>query len=203
MSDPFLGEIKMAGFNFAPSGWAQCSGQLMAINQNTALFALLGTSFGGNGQTTFGLPDLRGRSPVGTGTGLGLSPIVQGEQAGTEAVTLTASSLPEHSHTLANLSGTTATSVAIPVATTGTGATTPANNMNLGPATAAGRPVDIYSTTATTTTLAAFNAAGTATITPPANAIGFAGNSMPVPIRNPFLGLNMIIALTGIYPSHG
>jgi microcystin-dependent protein len=78
MSDPFLGEIRMVGFNFNPVGWALCNGQLLPIAQNSALFALLGTTFGGNGTTTFGLPDFRGRGPVGMGNGPGLTPIVQG-----------------------------------------------------------------------------------------------------------------------------
>src|SRR5450631_2987711 len=98
MSEPFLGEIRMFGFNFNPQGWAQCNGQLMAISQNTALFSLLGTNFGGNGQTTFGLPDLRGRVPVHAGQGPGLSPYNIGEQTGTENVTLLSSQMPSHSH---------------------------------------------------------------------------------------------------------
>lgn len=75
MSDPYLGEIRMVGFTFAPSGWATCQGQTMPISQNSALFSLLGTTYGGDGVNTFKLPDLKGRSPVGTGNGLGLSPI--------------------------------------------------------------------------------------------------------------------------------
>jgi len=98
MSDPFLGEIRMVGFNFAPRGWAMCQGQLLSIAQNNALFALLGTLYGGDGQTTFGLPDYRGRSPVGMGQGPGLSAVVQGEMAGTENVTLTLNQMPMHNH---------------------------------------------------------------------------------------------------------
>jgi microcystin-dependent protein len=101
MADPFIGEIRMAGFNFAPSGWAMCEGQLLSIAQNTALFALLGTQFGGNGQTTFALPDLRGRLPIHRGQGPGLSPRSIGEVLGSEQVTLTASQMPGHSHVLA------------------------------------------------------------------------------------------------------
>ena len=203
MSDPFIGEIRTVGFNFAPYGWAQCAGQVMAISQNQALFTLLGTSFGGNGATNFALPDLQGRSAVGTGSGVNLAPINLGQKDGTENVTLTVNSLPEHNHTLANLTGTTTTAVAIPVATTGTGVTTPANNTILGPATAAGRPVDIYSTVASTTTLSSFNATGTAAITSSGSSIGFTGHGQPIAIRNPYVGLTMIIALQGVYPSHG
>ena len=98
MTEPFLGEIRLFPYNFAPRGWAFCSGQLMSIAQNTALFALLGTTYGGNGQTTFGLPDLRGRVAVSSGQGPGLSFYNLGQQAGTETVTLTQSEMPMHSH---------------------------------------------------------------------------------------------------------
>src|SRR3954470_3548696 len=87
--DPFIGELRLFGFNFAPRGWALCQGQLLSISQNSALFSLLGTMYGGNGQTTFGLPDLRGRTPVGFGQGPGLSNRGQGESGGGESVTLT------------------------------------------------------------------------------------------------------------------
>ena len=96
--DPYLGEIQMVGFDWAPRGWAKCDGQLLSISQNSALFALLGTTYGGNGQNTFGLPDLRGRSPVHAGTGPGLSNKQIGERAGAENATLTNSNLPMHIH---------------------------------------------------------------------------------------------------------
>ncbi|WHM40899.1 tail fiber protein [Streptomyces sp. BPTC-684] len=100
MSEPFVGEIRMVGFNFAPRGWAQCNGQLLPISQNTALFALLGTTYGGDGRTTFALPDLRGRVPLHQGAGPGLSPRTLGESTGAETVVLTAGQLPSHTHTL-------------------------------------------------------------------------------------------------------
>ena len=109
MSDPYLGEIRMVGFNYAPYGWAFCAGQTMSVPQNAALFALLGVIYGGNGQTTFQLPDLRGRSPVGMGQGPGLSNIVLGEAAGTESTTLTMSNMPTHTHTASVSGGITAT----------------------------------------------------------------------------------------------
>ena len=99
MADPFLGEIRVTGFNFAPRGWALCDGQLLPINQNTALFALLGTQFGGNGQTTFALPDLRGRVPIHQGQGPGLTPRTIGETGGAESATLNVAQLPPHTHT--------------------------------------------------------------------------------------------------------
>lgn len=98
MSEPFLGEIRIFPFNFAPSGWAFCAGQLLPISQNTALFSLLGTTYGGNGTTTFALPDLRGRVPVSMGNGTGLSQYTLGELAGTESAHLTVNQLPSHLH---------------------------------------------------------------------------------------------------------
>ena len=98
MSEPFLGEIRMFGGNFAPLGWAFCSGQLLPISQNDALFALIGTTYGGDGQTTFGLPDLRGRAPVHQGQGPGLDNYVLGQMSGTEQETLTVSQIPGHTH---------------------------------------------------------------------------------------------------------
>ena len=98
MSEPFLGEIRMFGFNFAPQGWAMCNGQILPISQNTALFSLLGTQYGGNGQTTFALPDLRGRVAIHEGQGPGLSPYTIGQVGGSESVTLLSSQLPAHNH---------------------------------------------------------------------------------------------------------
>ena len=100
MAEPWTGQITMWGCNFAPRGWAFCDGQLMAISQNDALFSLLGTIYGGDGRTTFGLPDLRGRTPISSGTGPGLSPRPLGQKSGAENVTLTANQIPSHSHTL-------------------------------------------------------------------------------------------------------
>jgi microcystin-dependent protein len=105
MGTPFLGEIRLASFNFAPKGWALCDGQFLQINQNQALFAILGTTYGGNGQTTFALPDLRGRSPFHMGNGYTL-----GQRGGEEAHTLTSSEMPAHAHTAkGNNDNTTAT----------------------------------------------------------------------------------------------
>ena len=100
MSDPFIGEIKMVGFNFAPRGWATCDGQLLPISQNTALFSLLGTTFGGDGRTTFGLPDLRGRAAMHVGTGPGLSTMTWGERGGRETHNITSTNMPSHSHNM-------------------------------------------------------------------------------------------------------
>lgn len=99
MVDPFVGEIRVMGFNFAPRGWAQCNGQLLPISQNTALFSLLGTMYGGDGKSTFALPNLEGRSPMMWGQGPGLSDYVEGEPGGSGSVTLLESQMPAHSHT--------------------------------------------------------------------------------------------------------
>src|SRR5580765_2676031 len=98
MSQPFLGQIAIFGFNFPPRGWALCNGQTLAIAQNTALFSLLGTTYGGNGQTTFALPNLQSRVPIHQGQGSGLSPYTIGQEGGTESVTLTTGEMPAHVH---------------------------------------------------------------------------------------------------------
>lgn len=98
--EPFIGEIHLFGFNFSPRGYMRCDGQLLPIAQNTALFALLGTTFGGNGQTTFALPNLQGRAPMGGGAGPGLSPRDLGEEGGRESVVLLQTEMPGHTHTL-------------------------------------------------------------------------------------------------------
>jgi microcystin-dependent protein len=193
MSNIYLGQILQGGWNFNPRGTALCNGQLLAISQNSALFALLGTNFGGNGQTTFGLPNLQGRSMVHWGSGPGLSPIQLGESAGTENVTLLSTQMPQHTHT-ATFSSTSTLNAASAKATV----QIPAAGSVLA------RGVDnsgsvvplIYapSGTATDVALGGLNVAGTVT-----NAI--AGGSQPVGIRNPYLGITHVIALQGIFPS--
>jgi microcystin-dependent protein len=98
MSDPFVGEIRIVGFNFAPTGWAQCNGQLLPLSQNTALFSLLGTFYGGDGKSTFALPNLQGSAPMHQGQGSGLSARFIGEQSGSQTVTLLTSEMPAHAH---------------------------------------------------------------------------------------------------------
>jgi microcystin-dependent protein len=183
MSEPFLGEIRAVGFNFAPRGWAFCAGQQLSIAQNTALFSLLGTTFGGNGVTTFALPDYQGRSPVGMGNGPGLTPIVQGEVAGSESTTLNVTQMPMHTHTA------TAAQTGSDAAATAPG---PAGNVSAITVLEDGR-----------TQLSSF---GAATATPVQMApipvtVQPSGGSQPLPLRNPFLGTNFIIALEGIFPS--
>lgn len=185
MAESFVGEIRMVGFNFAPQGWALCEGQLLSINQNTALYALLGTTYGGNGQTTFGLPDLRGRSPVGTGQGPGLGIITGGERGGVETTTLTVANMPQHS-------GSVEVDVALPAVTGEDNLSAiPGPNRHLGPASGA-RGVTLYSGDPPDTTLASFKAQGT---------INNIGGGMPLGIRNPYSGTYFIISLQGIFPS--
>ena len=105
--DPILGELRLFGFGFAPSGWAKCQGQLIPISSSTALYSLLGTTYGGDGRTNFALPDLRGRLPLGSGQGPGLSDYTQGQVGGQEEVTLQAGELPAHNHAVAASSGAT------------------------------------------------------------------------------------------------
>ena len=111
MSSPFVGEIRLVGFNFAPVGWAACDGQLMAIAQNDVLFQLIGTTFGGDGQTTFALPDLRGRVPIHMGQSPGTSNYVIGQSGGSETVTVLASQLPVHAHVAVSAAGGNDTNV--------------------------------------------------------------------------------------------
>jgi len=110
--EPFLGQIQLFGFGWAPTGWALCNGQLLSISQNTALFSLLGTTYGGDGRTTFGLPDLRGRAPIGQGQGPGLSNYDLGQVGGEEGVTLNINEMPSHGHGVTGSSGATSKSPA-------------------------------------------------------------------------------------------
>lgn len=169
MSEPFIGEIRMFAGNFAPRGWQFCQGQLLSIAQNSALFSILGTTYGGNGMTTFALPDLRGRVPLGPGQGLGLSPRTLGEQGGVETVTLISTQIPAHTHAL-NASSATPTTADPGGALLPTGASR------------------IYA-----------GGAPSAQLSP--TSIGVAGGSQPHQNMQPFLAMNYIIAVEGIYPS--
>jgi microcystin-dependent protein len=202
MSDPYLGEIRMVGFTFAPAGWALCNGSLIAINQNQALFALLGTTYGGNGVNTFALPDLQGRSPVGTGNGPGLSPIVAGQLGGAEAVALTIAQMPTHTHPVQSGGSVSVSgSVAIPACSSpgaGTSSGTPGTTTVLGTSTAGGRAAELYTTSSANTTLVPFTVQSTGTA--PGVTIGAAGASQPFSVRSPYLGVTCVIALQGIFP---
>lgn len=178
--NPFLGGIYLVGFNFAPVGYAMCNGQLMSITQNTALFSLLGTFYGGDGVTTFGLPDLRGRLPIHQGQGPGLSLYSVGQVGGQENVTLITSQLPAHTHGLQAVASAGTTSLP-------TGA-----YLAPGPSTGSGPNATSLNTyTATTTPLVNLNAASIQT----------AGGGQPHNNIQPYLCVTYIIAMQGIFPS--
>lgn len=168
--DAYIGEIRMFAGTFAPSGWAKCEGQILSIAQNTALFSLLGTTYGGDGQTTFALPDLRGRVPMAPGQGPGLSPRTLGEVTGSETNTLTVAQMPAHNHTV--------------------NASTADGDQNV--------PTSTFP--ANTKTLDKEYAAAGANTQMHPSMIGMSGGSQPVNNVQPSLSVTFIIALQGIYP---
>ena len=172
-----IGELRMFAGNFAPRNWAFCAGQLMSISQNTALFSILGTTYGGNGQTTFALPDLRSRVPVGTGQGPGLSNISLGEQSGEAVHTLLTTEMPAHNH---GINGN-ATGLANSAAPAG-------NSIGIGVVPSTNTPVNMYN-----------SAAPGAALNP--QTCGIAGGSQPHNNMQPYLGMNYIICLFVIFPS--
>jgi microcystin-dependent protein len=189
--DPFIGQLICVGFNFAPPGWAQCNGQLLSIAQNSALFALLGTTYGGDGRTTFGLPDLRGRAPIGVGQGPGLSNYTQGQMGGTENVTLTAAQIPSHTHAT-----TVAVGVTINAGSGGNLSGTATGNLLASQARGGVTPPTVYTDATTPTPLGAGAAAATATAT-----VAAVGGSQPHSIVQPYTAMMYIIATQGIFPS--
>ena len=172
MSDPFVAEIRIVGFNFAPRGWAFCDGQLLPLSQNTALFSLLGTMYGGNGKSNFALPDFQGRAPIHHGQGPGLSQYFIGETGGAETVTLLESEIPSHNHAYQ--------------ASDNVGErNNPAGNLYSIPD--SGR---IYASPASLTPMSP-------------NALAPAGGDQPHNNMPPYLVLNFIIAMQGIFPPRG
>jgi microcystin-dependent protein len=172
MAQPYIGEIRMFGGTFAPFGWSFCNGSIMSIAQNDALYTLIGTTYGGDGVQTFGLPDLQGRIPIHQGQGNGLSTYNLGQKGGSETVTLITSQLPSHPHTAMG-------------SNTGSAANTPSNNTwgnsqiqnkSFGPGTSANATMN-------------------------SGSISFTGGNQPHDNLLPFLVFNFIIALTGVYPS--
>jgi microcystin-dependent protein len=167
--EPFIGQIMLFAGNFAPKGWAFCNGQLLSISQNSAVFALLGTTYGGDGVTTFALPDLRGRVPLHFGSGPGLTPRDLGESSGSESITLLQTQIPAHNHVLNAINNPADVSV-------------PTSNI-----------------LATATTYSDRSASADTTLS--ANSIGSTGGGQPHDNMQPYLGLNFVIALEGIFPS--
>lgn len=169
---PILAQIILFAGDFAPTGWMLCNGQLLSIAQYSALFSILGTTYGGNGVTTFALPDLRGRVPLSSGSGPGLSSYPLGESGGTETVTLTSKEMPSHSHTVNAVSSDG----------------NQGNPSNALPAGESSTKGDLWST-------------ASADITMNASMVANTGGSFPHNNLQPFLALNYIIAVEGIYPS--
>lgn len=168
---PYVGQIKMFAGNFPPAGWAFCDGQLMSIAENEVLFAIIGTTYGGDGQTTFALPDLRGRIPMGTGQGPGLSSRILGQKLGTEQETMTINQMPSHSHIV--------------------NATTAEGNQN----------VPTGNLFANTKVLDKEYSDAPGNTTMKNTMIGNAGGNQPMGNMQPYLGVNFIISLYGIFPS--
>jgi microcystin-dependent protein len=177
MSNPFVAQISMFGFNFAPKGWAQCLGQLLPISQNTALFSLLGTNYGGDGKSTFGLPNLQSLAVVNVGQGPGLSQYFIGETSGAQTVTLLQTEIPSHPHTL--------------MATTNQGSTLSASGNQLAKAFGGDKQAsytgNYLSTTAPATALSP-------------NALTPTGGNQPHDNMQPYLTLNFCIAMQGVFP---
>ncbi|PZD94524.1 phage tail protein [Paenibacillus sambharensis] len=172
MSEPFVAEIRIFAGNFAPSGWAFCNGQIMPISQNTALFSLLGTTYGGNGMTTFALPNLQGRAPMHPGQGAGLTERTLGEQGGTESVQLLESEMPFHVHNLQF----------------GNGGAPQSNPQDALPSPTAGRRGGLlYSP-------------GPGSVMMNSTVLGVAGAGAPHTNMQPYVAVNYIIALQGIFP---
>jgi microcystin-dependent protein len=180
MSEPFVAEIRIFPFNFAPTGWAMCNGQLMPISQNTALFSLVGTFYGGDGQSTFALPNLEGAAPMHPGLGPGLAQRFLGEAAGVETITLTTSEMPAHTHSM--------------MARAAAGNTTnPTNAVTATTSWVAGTSfgaVNAYSTTVPADT-------------PMSATLAVSGGGLPHSNLQPYLTLNFCIALQGVFPPRG
>jgi microcystin-dependent protein len=175
MADPFVAEIRMFGFNFAPTGWAQCNGQLLPLSQNTALFSLLGTFYGGDGKSTFALPNLQGSVPVEQGQGSGLSTYDLGQQGGSQFVTLLQSEMPFHAHvlrgTIEDATQSSLTQNVIPAQTVNGNLYQSTTNANLG------------------------------ALAP--QALSPAGGSLPHNNMMPYLVVNFCIAMQGVFPPRG
>ncbi len=174
MSEPFLAEVRMVGFNFAPRGWAFCDGQILPINQNQSLYSLLGTTYGGDGRTSFALPDLRGRTPIHVGRSNGGADHREGQKSGEETHTLAANEMPQHSHVLEAVNESA-------------DATNPANHFLARPSSGVGT---VYSAT-TTTPNANLNS----------GAVTSVGGGQAHENMQPYLTLNFCIALQGLFPS--
>ena len=203
-SDPYIGSICMFGGNFAIRGYAKAEGQLLSISQNTALFSILGTTYGGDGRTTFGLPDLRGRTPIGAGNGPGLSSIRLGEEGGSETVTLSVNNLPAHTHSIS----TTVTNNQMFTSSTATlkaFAGNASSNVATGKILAnSPRRENIYASGTPNVDMSAeaialdIQVSGDISATSTA---GMTGGNSAFSVRSPYVGVTYLIALQGLFPS--
>lgn len=175
MADPFVAEIRIFGFNFPPKGWAFCDGQILPLSQNTALFSLLGTIYGGDGKSTFALPNLQGSVPMHPGQGPGLSLHDLGEVSGVESVTLLQSEMPSHAHSVGRALADAGNSI------------TPVNS--------------VWAQSAAGRGAAALYKDGAPTGQVNVNSLNFAGGNLPHNNMQPYLTLNFCIALQGIFPA--
>ena len=208
--DPYVGEISYVAFNYAPDGWLQCDGQVLPVNQYNALFSLIGSTYGGNGSTTFALPDMRGRVPVHRGQHPGGSMFTLGQTGGAENTALTVNNLPAHNHTATATSASTS-AVAPGASATSTlkavnsdadqknaGGNSLANAKGLNSAYSAAAPNIIMNAASIETTLSGLNIT---TTTSTNVSIGTTGNSQPFSIMPPYAVVNCIIAWQGVYPA--
>jgi microcystin-dependent protein len=190
-SEPFLGEICLFSFTFCPTGYAETNGQLLPINQNEALYSIIGTTYGGDGQISFALPDLRGRTALHVGRGAGLSEIVLGEVSGAENVTLSVNQIPSHSH-----SATTSVDVTATLRGTNSPATDKMPGGNVLAAT--NKNIKVYSTGSANV---AMGGSSIMTAASASTSVGSTGGTQSFGNRSPFLGLRYCIAIQGIFPS--
>lgn len=196
-TDNFIGEVMWVGFNFCPKAWAEANGQLLPINQNQALFSLLGTQYGGDGRVNFALPDLRGRTMVHVGSGPGLSNILQGETGGAESLTLTFAQMPSHSHSATTtISGLEITST-LYGSSAGANSTAPA-----GAALATGKKqAPVYAASAPDQAMAAGSVQSTVTSSTATTTVAATSSgTTPVSVRDPYLALKACVALLGVFP---
>lgn len=190
----FIGTIQSFAFNFAPMNWALCNGQTLSIAQNQTLFALIGTTYGGDGQNTFMLPNLQGRLPMGQGNGLGLTPRAIGTVSGSENVSATLNNLPNHTHTLTGITAATTVQLANPASNP---VSTPtATNSFIGTSGTGPGSATIYSDQQGASPVLLQGVTTTVS-----GSVSAAGGSQPMAIMNPFLAINFSIALQGFFPS--
>ncbi|MEN3157873.1 tail fiber protein [Alkalimonas sp. NCh-2] len=196
MIEAYLGEIRMFAGNYAPEGWAFCAGQELAISSNTALFSILGTSYGGNGTTTFKLPNLQGRVPISAGQSPGFSHFQVGQSGGQEQQSLTPAQMPPHSHAI-DLHATAAVTIAQQASSEAANASTPGETVVPAKIMSGFNATNAYSNTPNTTLKPM---SGNATVELKGSS-GNAGAGAPVSLMQPYTAVSFIIALQGIYPS--